>query len=38
MVARVEKAGFRATAVLGDYRGRAWDLRAESWIILAQKR
>jgi ubiquinone/menaquinone biosynthesis C-methylase UbiE len=38
IVARVEKAGFRATAVLGDYRGRAWDLRADAWIILAQKR
>jgi ubiquinone/menaquinone biosynthesis C-methylase UbiE len=38
MIARVEKAGFRATAVLGDYRGRAWDLRAEAWLILAQKR
>jgi ubiquinone/menaquinone biosynthesis C-methylase UbiE len=38
MVARVERAGFRATAVLGDYRGRAWDLRADVWLILAQKR
>jgi ubiquinone/menaquinone biosynthesis C-methylase UbiE len=38
MVARVEKAGFRATAVLGDYRGRAWDLRADVWLILAQRR
>jgi ubiquinone/menaquinone biosynthesis C-methylase UbiE len=38
MLARVEAAGFRATAVLGDYRGRAWDLRAEVWLILAQKR
>ena len=38
LVGRVEKAGFRATAVLGDYRGRAWDLRADVWLILAQKR
>lgn len=38
MVARVEKGGFRATAVLGDYRWRAWDLRADVWLILAQKR
>jgi ubiquinone/menaquinone biosynthesis C-methylase UbiE len=38
MVARVERAGFKATAVLGDYRGRAWDLRADAWLILAQKR
>lgn len=36
-VARVEAAGFRATAVLGDYRGRAWDLRAEVWLILAAR-
>jgi SAM-dependent methyltransferase len=38
MVARVEEAGFKATAVLGDYRGRAWDLRADAWLILAQRR
>ncbi len=38
MVARVEAAGFRATAVLGDYRGKAWDLRAEAWLILAARR
>jgi hypothetical protein len=37
MVARVEGAGFRVTAVLGDYRGRAWDLRADVWLILAQR-
>ncbi len=24
-------------AVLGDYRGRAWDERADVWIILAEK-
>jgi hypothetical protein len=37
MVARVEKAGFRVTAALGDYRGRAWDLRADVWLLLAVK-
>jgi len=25
-------------AVLGDYRGRPWDERAEVWIILARRR
>jgi hypothetical protein len=38
IVARVEKSGFRATAVLGDYNGRAWDLRADVWLILASRR
>jgi len=38
MVARVEAAGFRVTAVLGDYRGKAWDLRADVWLLLAQRR
>jgi ubiquinone/menaquinone biosynthesis C-methylase UbiE len=38
MVARVERAGFTVTAVLGDYRGRAWDLRADAWLILAQRK
>jgi ubiquinone/menaquinone biosynthesis C-methylase UbiE len=38
MAARVEKAGFRVTAVLGDYRGRAWDLRADVWLMLAARR
>jgi len=38
MVERVEKAGFRVTAVLGDYRGRAWDLRADVWLLLASRR
>jgi SAM-dependent methyltransferase len=37
MVARVEKAGFRVTALLGDYRGRAWDVRADVWLLLAVK-
>jgi SAM-dependent methyltransferase len=38
MVDRIEKAGFRVTAVLGDYRGRAWDLRADVWLLLASRR
>jgi SAM-dependent methyltransferase len=37
MVARVEQAGFRVTAVLGDYRGGAWDLRADVWLLLATR-
>jgi len=38
MVERVERAGFRVTAVLGDYRGHAWDLRADVWLLLASRR
>ena len=38
VAARVEKAGSRVTAVLGDYRGRAWDLRADVWLLLAARR
>jgi ubiquinone/menaquinone biosynthesis C-methylase UbiE len=38
VAARVENAGFRVTAVLGDYRGRAWDLRADVWLLLAARR
>ena len=37
MRARLERAGFRIDAVLGDYRGRPWDSRADVWIILAKK-
>jgi len=37
MVRRLEKAGFEITALLGDYRGAAWDARAEVWIILARR-
>ena len=36
MVRRLEKAGFEITALLGDYRGRAWDPRADVWVILAR--
>lgn len=37
MSARLEHAGFHVDAVLGDYRGRPWDARADVWIILAKK-
>ena len=37
MVRRLEKAGFTVTALLGDYRGGAWDPRADVWIILAKR-
>jgi ubiquinone/menaquinone biosynthesis C-methylase UbiE len=35
---RLERAGFRVTAVLGDYQGGPWDPRADVWVILAAKR
>jgi len=34
---RLERAGFAIDTVLGDYRGRPWDARADVWIILAKK-
>ena len=34
---RLERAGFRVDALLGDYRGRPWDERADVWILLAKK-
>ena len=37
MVRRLEKAGFEVTAILGDYKGREWDPRADVWVILAKK-
>ena len=37
MSKRLEKAGFRITAVLGDYDGAPWDPRAETWLILAER-
>jgi len=37
MVRRLEKAGLEVSALLGDYQGGAWDLRAEVWIILARR-
>ena len=38
MVQRLEKAGLVVSAVLGDYQGGPWDLRADVWIILARRR
>ena len=34
---RLERAGFRIDAVLGDYDGGPFDERADVWIILAQE-
>jgi ubiquinone/menaquinone biosynthesis C-methylase UbiE len=38
MTRRLETAGFRVQAVLGDYQGGPWDTRADVWMILAKKR
>jgi ubiquinone/menaquinone biosynthesis C-methylase UbiE len=38
MTRQLERAGFGVDAVLGDYRGRPWDERADVWIIMAKKR
>ena len=37
MVRRLEKSGFEITALLGDYRGRAWDPRADVWVISRRR-
>ena len=37
MTGQLERAGFRVDAVLGDYRGRPWDDRADVWIMMAKK-
>ncbi len=34
---RLEKAGFRVRAVLGDYQGGPWHPEADVWIILASR-
>jgi ubiquinone/menaquinone biosynthesis C-methylase UbiE len=34
---RLERAGFRVRAVLGDYHGGPWDQRADVWIIIAER-
>lgn len=34
---RLEAAGFRVDAVLGDYEGGPWDPRADVWVIVARK-
>jgi SAM-dependent methyltransferase len=38
MARRLGKAGLEVEALLGDYQGGPWDLRAEAWIILARRR
>jgi ubiquinone/menaquinone biosynthesis C-methylase UbiE len=38
MTRRLERRGFVIEALLGDYRGAAWDDRADAWIILARRR
>jgi ubiquinone/menaquinone biosynthesis C-methylase UbiE len=38
MTSRLDRAGFLVHRVLGDYRGRPWDERADVWILLAKKR
>ena len=37
MTRQLERAGFTVESVLGDYRGRPWDARADVWIILAKR-
>jgi ubiquinone/menaquinone biosynthesis C-methylase UbiE len=37
MTDRLERFGFSVENLLGDYRGRPWDERADVWIILAKK-
>ena len=34
---RLERAGFRVDAVLGDYAGEEWSPDAEVWIIIARR-
>ena len=38
MASRLETAGFRIDAVLGDYEGGPWDERCDVWVILARRR
>jgi ubiquinone/menaquinone biosynthesis C-methylase UbiE len=37
MIAHLRRVGFEVNTVLGDYRGRPWDERAEVWILLATR-
>jgi ubiquinone/menaquinone biosynthesis C-methylase UbiE len=37
MAARLARSGFVVDAVLGDYRGRPWDERADVWILMARR-
>jgi len=34
---RIERAGFRVEAVLGDYAGGPWDARADVWLMIARR-
>jgi SAM-dependent methyltransferase len=34
---RLEAAGFRIDAVLGDYDGGPWDPRADVWVVIARR-
>jgi hypothetical protein len=34
---RLEAAGFRVDAVLGDYDGGPWDPRADVWVVIARR-
>jgi SAM-dependent methyltransferase len=34
---RLNRAGFRVKAVLGDYHGGPWDERADVWLMLAER-
>lgn len=38
MTRRLENAGFRINALLGDYQGGPWDSRADVWVIIAEKK
>jgi SAM-dependent methyltransferase len=38
MGSRLEAAGFKVDAVLGDYAGGPWDPRADVWVVIARKR
>jgi SAM-dependent methyltransferase len=38
MIRRLERAGFRVQAVLGDYQGGPWNDRSDVWVILAARR
>ena len=38
VVERVEHAGFRVDAVLGDYAGEEWSTDADVWVIVARRR
>jgi ubiquinone/menaquinone biosynthesis C-methylase UbiE len=38
MSRQLQRAGFAVDAVLGDYQGRAWDERADVWVIMARRK